>query len=114
MLTPINEVLNDLIKATSAEGAIIVSTDGLTIASKLKAGQNENKISAMSASILSLGQELQRGNLQQLYLKGEEGYLLFNSINNKAMLGLIVSNDTRLGMLFLQMKNASEKLEKFM
>ncbi len=118
MANPINAVLDELLKGTDAEGAVIVSTDGLSIASELRASRDEDRIAAMSATILSLGEkfasELERGNLEQLYIKGDNGYILFKGISDFAVLGLIVSNETRLGMLFLQMKNAAEKIESFM
>lgn len=118
MANPINEALDELIRGTDAEGAVIVSSDGLSIASELRTGRDEDRIAAMSATILSLGEkfasELQRGTLEQLYIKGTDGYVLFKGISDFAVLGLIVSNDTRLGMLFLQMKIAAEKIEKLM
>lgn len=118
MANPINEILNELIKGTDAEGAVIVSSDGLSIASELRSSRDEDRIAAMSATILSLGEkfssELERGVLEQLYIKGTDGYVLFKGISDFAVLGLIVSNDTRLGMLFLQMKIAAEKIEKLM
>jgi predicted regulator of Ras-like GTPase activity (Roadblock/LC7/MglB family) len=118
MANPINEILDELLRGTDAEGAVIVSSDGLSIASELRASRDEDRIAAMSATILSLGEkfasELDRGTLEQLYIKGENGYVLFKGISDFAVLGLIVSNDTRLGMLFLQMKIAAEKIEKLM
>lgn len=118
MANPINQVLDKLLKDTDAEGAVIVSTDGLSIASELRASRDEDRIAAMAATILSLGEkfasELDRGNLEQLYIKGDVGYILFKGISDFAVLGLIVSNDTRLGMLFLQMKNAAEEIENLM
>ena len=118
MANPINKVLDELLRGTDAEGAVIVSTDGLSIASELRAGRDEDRIAAMSATILALGEkfaeELERGNLEQLYIKGEDGYILFKGISDFAVLGLIVSNETRLGMLFLQMKIAAEKIEAIM
>lgn len=118
MANPINQVLDKLLKDTDAEGAVIVSTDGLSIASELRASRDEDRIAAMSATILALGEkfasELDRGNLEQLYIKGDIGYILFKGISDFAVLGLIVSNDTRLGMLFLQMKIAAEEIENLM
>ncbi|MFT4644021.1 MAG: putative regulator of Ras-like GTPase activity (Roadblock/LC7/MglB family) [Planctomycetota bacterium] len=118
MANPFNQVLDKLLKDTDAEGAIILSTDGLSIASELIDSRDEDRIAAMSATILSLGKkfaaELDRGNLEQLYIKGDLGYILFKGISDFAVLGIIVSNDTRLGLLFLQMKNAAEEIENLM
>ena len=54
------------------EAAAIVSVDGLSIASSLPVGTEEDRVSAMSAAMLSLGErissELGRGLLQQVFV----------------------------------------------
>ncbi|MGE5124076.1 MAG: roadblock/LC7 domain-containing protein, partial [Acidobacteriaceae bacterium] len=56
------------------EASAVVSVDGLIIASALPAEVEEDRVSAMSAAMLSLGErissELGRGNLEQVYIKG--------------------------------------------
>ena len=52
------QVLQELIRNTCLEGASLVSADGLPIASVLKPGMEENRIAAMSAAILSLGERV--------------------------------------------------------
>ncbi|MCX6024891.1 MAG: roadblock/LC7 domain-containing protein [Chloroflexi bacterium] len=60
------------------EASAIVSVDGLIIASSLPAGVEEDRVSAMSAAMLSLGErisaELGRGRLDQVYIHGKQGY----------------------------------------
>ena len=62
------------------EASAIVSVDGLSIASALPQGVEEDRVSAMSAAMLSLGEriatELGRGSLEQVYIKGEKGYVV--------------------------------------
>lgn len=59
---------------------MIVSTEGHPIASMLPQGVDEERIAAMTATLLSLSKEeiieLRKGNFDQLYIKGTEGYLL--------------------------------------
>jgi predicted regulator of Ras-like GTPase activity (Roadblock/LC7/MglB family) len=59
---------------------------GLSIASELIASRDEDRTAAMSATILSLGEkfvsELDSCNLEQLYIKGDLGYILFKGIRN--------------------------------
>ncbi|MCP3962747.1 MAG: hypothetical protein GY719_33325, partial [bacterium] len=69
------QVLRNLVTNTpDVEGAAVVSTDGLTVASVLPAGTDEDRVSAMAAALLSLGErtasELERGELEQIYVKG--------------------------------------------
>ena len=59
------------------EASAVVSVDGLSIASALPQSVEEDRVSAMSAAMLSLGEriatELGRGTLEQVYIKGEYG-----------------------------------------
>ena len=54
------------------EASAVVSVDGLIMASSLPAGVEEDRVSAMSAAMLSLGEriasELGRGVLDQVYI----------------------------------------------
>jgi uncharacterized protein len=69
------------------EASAIVSVDGLTIASALPQGVEEDRVSAMSAAMLSLGErianELGRGSLAQVYIKGESGYVVLMSVGKR-------------------------------
>ena len=58
------------VSSTDIEAAAIVSVDGLSIASSLPQGVEEDRVSAMSAAMLSLGEriasELGRGMLDEV------------------------------------------------
>jgi hypothetical protein len=91
------------------EGAAIVSSDGLSIASVLAADIEEDRVAAMSAAMVSLGEriasELGRGALEQVYIKGSEGYALLTSAGNDAVLTIIARGEARLGLLLLELRN---------
>jgi predicted regulator of Ras-like GTPase activity (Roadblock/LC7/MglB family) len=97
------------------EATAVVSVDGLTIASSLPAGVEEDRVSAMSAAMLSLGEriagELGRGMLDEVYVKGEKGYVVLRAIGEEAVLTVLARQQTKLGLLFLDMRRASEDLE---
>ena len=96
------------------EAAAIVSVDGLSIASALPAGIEEDRVSAMSAAMLSLGEriatELGRGLLQQLYVKGENGYVVLNAIGEEAVLTVLARREARLGLVFLDIARTVQDL----
>ena len=98
------------------EGSAIVSVDGLSIASALPHGVEEDRVSAMSAAMLSLGEriasELGRGLLDQVYIKGESGYVLLMSVGEEAVLTVLARAQAKLGLLFLDMRRAAEELTK--
>jgi len=96
------------------EATAIVSVDGLTMASSLPGGVEEDRVSAMSAAMLSLGEriasELGRGVLDEVYVKGEKGYVVLRAVGEEAVLTVLARQQTKLGLLFLDMRRASEDL----
>lgn len=98
------------------EGSAIVSVDGLSIASALHKEIEEDRVSAMSAAMLSLGEriasELGRGALEQVYIKGEEGYVLLMSVGEEAVLTVMARKEAKLGLILLDMRRAVEDLEQ--
>ena len=96
------------------EASAVVSVDGLTIASALPQGVEEDRVSAMSAAMLSLGEristELGRGSLDQVYIKGEKGFVVLMSIGEDAVLTALAREKAKLGLIFLDMRRATEDL----
>ena len=96
------------------EAAVIVSVDGLTIASSLPATVEEDRVAAMSAAMLSLDEriagELGRGVLDEVYVKGKNGYVVLRAVGEEAVLTVLARQQTKLGLLFLDMRRASEAL----
>jgi len=98
------------------EASAIVSVDGLTIASALPREVEEDRVSAMSAAMLSLGErianELGRGTLEQVYIKGEKGFVILMSVGEEAVLTALAREQAKLGLIFLDMRRATEDLVK--
>ena len=98
------------------EASAVVSVDGLSIASVLPATIEEDRVSAMSAAMLSLGEriasELGRGSLNEVYIKGEKGYLILQSVGQEAVLTVLAREGAKLGLVFLDMRRAAEDLSK--
>jgi len=94
----------------------VVSVDGLTMASALPGDVEEDRVAAMSAAMLSLGEriagELGRGGLDEVYIRGEEGFVLLTAVGDEAVLTALARNEAKLGMIFLEMRRAAEDLEK--
>jgi hypothetical protein len=98
------------------EASAIVSVDGLSIASALPHGVEEDRVSAMSAAMLSLGErisgELGRGGLEQVYIKGDSGFILLTAVGEEAVLTALARQEAKLGLIFLEMRRAAEDLAK--
>jgi predicted regulator of Ras-like GTPase activity (Roadblock/LC7/MglB family) len=109
--------LRDLqVASPDIEASAVVSVDGLIMASALPAGSEEDRVSAMSAAMLSLGEriahELGRGGLDEVYIKGEKGFVVLTAIGDDAVLTALARESARLGLIFLEMRRAAADLEK--
>jgi predicted regulator of Ras-like GTPase activity (Roadblock/LC7/MglB family) len=111
------QILRNLVSNTpDLEGAAVVSVDGLVFSSVLPVGTDEDRVSAMAAALLSLGersaQELQRGGLEQVYVKGSNGYIVLMQAGTDAVLEAIAGPSAKLGMVLLDMKRAAHELSR--
>ena len=115
----LTSVLTDL-NGTSAdiEASGIISTDGLMMAAVLPQGMDEDRVGAMSAAMLSLGdrtaQELARGTLEQVLIKGDNGYVLMTYAGEEAVLTVMAKSNAKLGLIFLDVKRAAESVSKML
>jgi predicted regulator of Ras-like GTPase activity (Roadblock/LC7/MglB family) len=100
------------------EASAVVSVDGLTIAASLPASVEEDRVSAMSAAMLSLGEriagELGRGGLNQVYIHGNDGYVLLTAVGQDAVLTVLARKEAKLGLVFLEMGRAATDLERLL
>ncbi|MGD1997180.1 MAG: roadblock/LC7 domain-containing protein [Anaerolineae bacterium] len=108
--------LRDLqVDTPDVEASALVSVDGLIIASSLPGDVEEDRVSAMSAAMLSLGEriagELGRGVLDQVYIKGDDGCVVLTAVGEEAVLTVLARPDAKLGLVFLEMRRAAEDLE---
>lgn len=102
------------ISSPDIQASAVVSVDGLIIASALPGSVEEDRVSAMSAAMLSLGErisiELRRGELDQVYIRGDNGYVLLTSVGNDAVLTVMASVNAKLGLIFLDIKRTADTL----
>ncbi|HUT18063.1 MAG TPA: roadblock/LC7 domain-containing protein [Anaerolineae bacterium] len=112
----VDELRNLQFNSSDIEASAVVSVDGLIMASALAGGIEEDRVAAMSAAMLSLGDriagELGRGYLDQVYIKGENGYVILMSVGEEAVLTALARKEAKLGLIFLDMRRAVEELEK--
>lgn len=94
------------------QGAAIVTPDGLPLASVLPGAMDEERTSAMSAAMLSLGErigrELSRGNIDRIFVQGDKGYGVLTSCGADAVLLTLASSDAKQGLLFMEIKRVTE------
>lgn len=112
----LESILQNLVTSTSdVQGAALVSPDGLPLASTLPSGMDEERVSAMSAAMLSLGErignELARGTIDRLYVEGDKGYGILTSCGEEAVLLVLASKAAKQGLLMLEIKRVTGELK---
>ena len=112
----LESILQNLVTSTSdVQGAALVSPDGLPLASTLPSGMDEERVSAMSAAMLSLGErignELARGVIDRLYVEGDKGYGILTSCGEEAVLLVLASKAAKQGLLMLEIKRVTGDLK---
>ena len=96
------------------QAAAVVSTDGLIMASALPDTVSEDRVSAMSAAMLSLGEQINKevglGALEQLYTRGSNGFVILLAVGTEAVLTVLARPEAKLGILLLELRKAAEDL----
>jgi hypothetical protein len=96
------------------EASALVSLDGFTMASALPEGMHEDRVGAMSAAILGLGEraatELGRGSLSQVFIQGENGYVVLMAAGARAVLTALADSQAKLGLVLYDMQGVAEEI----
>lgn len=112
----IGGILQNFVSSTSdVQGAALVTPDGLPLASTLPASMDEERVSAMSAAMLSLGErigsELARGTIERLFVEGQKGYGILTSCGEDAVFLVLASESAKQGVLMLEIKRTVGELK---
>jgi predicted regulator of Ras-like GTPase activity (Roadblock/LC7/MglB family) len=108
----LDRALTALLSSTpEIEAAAVVSFDGLPMASALPGSMDEDRVAAMSAALLSLGeraaQGLGRGELSQVYIEGETGTVFLVSADNEAVLVAVAQQGAKAGLMLYEVRRAA-------
>ncbi|MBI5207397.1 MAG: roadblock/LC7 domain-containing protein [Candidatus Firestonebacteria bacterium] len=100
------------------EAAAVVSLDGLILASALPNDIDEDRVAAMAAAMHSLGEkvseELKRGMLEQLFIRGVEGFTFIVQAGAEGVLTVLARKEAKLGLIFLEIKRATVEIAKIL
>lgn len=100
------------------EAAAIVSADGLPMASALPPDVEEDRLAAMSAALLTLGERaadgLGKGALAQVFVEGANGYVVLMQAGADAVLVAVTSKSTKVGLVLFEMRKAAATIGRVM
>lgn len=96
------------------QAAALVSMDGFTMASAMPEGMQEDRVGAMSAAILGLGEraaaELGRGQLTQVFIEGADGFVVLIAAGERAVLTTLAHPESKLGLVLYDMKASAAEI----
>lgn len=109
-------ILQTFVSATAdIQGAALVTPDGLPLAANLPIAMDEERVSAMSAAMLSLGErigiELARGMIDRIFVEGNEGFSILTSCGQDAVFLVLASKAAKQGVLMLEIKRVVSELK---
>lgn len=112
----LEDILQNFVSGTNdIQGATLVTPDGLSLAAALPPGMDDERVSAMSAAMLSLGErigsELDRGITERIYVEGDRGIGVLTSCGEEALLLVLASNSVKQGLLMLETKRLVSELK---
>jgi len=107
--------LDEFIRSSpDVEAAAVVSYDGLPMASALPPEMEEDRVGAMSAALLSLGEQaaigLGRGQLNQVFVEGEHGFVFLMSARDQAVLAAVARRTAKIGFMLFEMRRAAGRI----
>jgi len=113
----LESAIDDLrLRVPEVEAAAIVTADGLIVAASQSLGEDQMFLGGVMATALTAGEriaaELDRGSFENLFVKGETGYVLLTGIGEDKVLALMADGKVKLGMLFLEAKRLAQMLEE--
>ena len=115
----LKSVLADLSSSSDdIEACAVVSIDGLLMASNFAEDMDVEKIASMTAALLAMGErtarELNRGHLEQVFVRGANGLVILMSAGDELVLVTLCSIDAKMGAIFLNMNSAAAEIAKIM
>jgi uncharacterized protein len=110
-------ILQQFVSTTpDIQGAAVVTPDGLPLSTNLPSPMDEERVSAMSAAMLSLGErigaELARGTIERIFVEGEQGFGILTNCGQDAVFLVLASKQAKQGILMLEIKRTVAELRQ--
>jgi predicted regulator of Ras-like GTPase activity (Roadblock/LC7/MglB family)/type II secretory pathway predicted ATPase ExeA len=105
-------------ESPGVEASALISEDGLMIASVLPQDLDETRVAGMTATLLNLGTraatELHRGDVQEVIVRGQHGYSVMISAGRGALLLVLTNENSKLGLIFFDMREAIKAIKNIL
>lgn len=100
--------------APDLDALALVSMDGIEIASALPQEVNKARLSAMALAVYTLSEQvatdLHRYKLEEVYIRGEHGFIVIIQVDRQAILVALARADARPGLVLLELRRIANTL----
>lgn len=115
----LSTALDDFLTISAeVEAAAVVSADGLPMASALPPHVEEDRLAAMSAALLTLGEraasELGKGELAQIFIEGPKGHVILMAAGRDCVLVCVTAKGAKVGLVLFEMRRIAERVARVM
>jgi predicted regulator of Ras-like GTPase activity (Roadblock/LC7/MglB family) len=97
-------------------GCAVIDIEGVITASALTRKVDEDLIGGMSSTMLGVGErissELMDSDLEQVYVRSPNGYVILNAVGDQALLLVLATKRAKLGLVFMEIQRTVQELEK--
>jgi hypothetical protein len=112
----LEQIVQDFVTETpNVRGAAIINRDGLRLAWKLPGDMHEERVSAMSAALLSLGQrvgqELVQGLTEPICIRGQEGLSILTNCGEDEAFLVLAGQTAQRELLMLDIQRTLENIK---
>lgn len=112
-------VLDEFLRVSpDVEAAAVVSGDGLPMASALPPHVEEDRLAAMGAALVSLGERaavgLDKGELAQVFVEGVLGYVVLMAAGTGAVFVAVTSKNAKVGLVLYEMRKSAAAVARIM
>jgi len=108
------EVLENLQKIGDIAESMVVSRDGLPIASNAEKTDVDTfaaMAAAMQGAAETAASELKQGNVEEIIIETEKGKIISTGAGEKAILVVRTMKAKNLGLILMEIKKSAEKVE---
>ncbi len=114
----VDKLLADLKSMGGVEACAAASRDGLLIRAVMQKGEYMDSLAAMSATMLGAAEtattQLKKGVPNRVIVESDSGKLVVVGAGPKALLIVLTSPDTGLGLILLELEKSAKKLKEIL
>jgi len=109
-------ILDQLIRLRGVGGCLVLSSEGLTVASRLREGVDEDDLAAQVSELISQSQaacdRMQIGAATLIHAQSESGALALMAAGDAAFLAVVIDPAANLALLQLEIQPFVDALSK--